>query len=1164
MRDFLTGIAALLAIALIALMVGPYFVDWNAQRERAAAWLSEQMGVEIRLNGEFRPAFLPVPAFDAEEVEIGPDQNPYFRARRLTFTLSAAALLAGKLQVSAIRADDAQIRRDLVRLPQEGALEALPDLMRRIAIEQGEISGLALVDSISANLPAGVARYDVSFAAPGIAGPYKIDVLDRAQGREYHAQIGKFEAARARLKGVVEDKHIGARISLDGLFALPGVPGRAIFDGAVIANGNPLLGGEAGRQVPFQLAARVIAQGDQIVVDPANLTLGTGAGAAQLAGRALVDLLPERPLLDLRLSAKRADIAPFFAEEREMLASLKVVSAMLAPGALSGTPFDARLEVGIAAAQLAGGQAQEVQIRAGLDDGHLTLQNIGFGLPGNARIAYRRDEAGNAAVGGVLDIAIGDLPSFMAWLHGPDLAAHLPASARFGAKLSGDLAAIAIGDMAFETPVGVVRGQGEFLLPRAGGRGAPRLSLKVLSEKFDARVLSALDPSPLAARLELAADLDIRGLSLDGQDLGSLLLSLERDQAGARIRQMRLRGKRGEELTLSGTMGTGLVQLAGKLDAERLGDLARLARALYPGALTEAFAARAATLEPALAVARMRITNEGGRAVWDIDAEGRLGGTKLAGRSVSTLAGGNWHASLEADLSNPDGGRLAAQLLGLPLQAGSSAGQVTIKAQGDPRREVRGHAEGEFGGMTFRFDGGFGAFRSNPLDGRLTLKATDLPGFGRLFVQETSVRNAAAEVAGRLYSDQAKLTLTGMEARIGGQPVSGEISFDLARGGQVAGQLRTGALSLPALLAPALGDGALDGEGGWSRASFPPAFAMPLAGDLWIEATEMRFANRFHLRQPRFVWRFAPGATAFEGLESAVGEGRLGGALALMRRGSKLEIAGRIDAARLPLGLGSARISGDIPFAGGGSTPFELVSSLSGAGTVMLDGFVVPEADPLALARVTAMPLEALQPLDENHVGGIVDRALRQGELRLPATNWPASLSGGLIRFGGTPMAPSSGISVTPAFTLDLPRREMETRLVMTSTQIPRDWRGALPEISLTQLMRLGMPGTRRNLQVSSLVNGFLAVAIQRDLERTEAFDADMREREMQLRRQRADAFMERRDREIRAFEAMVESEKRRQEEARRAEEKRKAEEGRLPLPGAPLDIAPRPALPPG
>lgn len=1226
MRDVLTALAALVAIALLALMVGPHFVDWNGQKLRVSEAFKGQTGIETRIGGALRITLLPTPELDVEDIEFGPIDAPIARIGRLTVLLSPMALLRGRIAVNSARADRSVFSRSAIGTSLEastGSVSTGSDRLAQIGIERLSLKSTRFVERIEpgAPPPAGSGALDIEVEAPSLAGPFRVHIHDPAQGRDINAHFGQLEKGRARLKALFEDKRLATRISFDGWFAVPGIAGRPIFDGAASFNGNPVVPGTDGVQLPFQGTARVIAHADQAIVDPVNLALGSGENALQLAGQGFFDFKSARPVVHIKLAAKRFDAQPHLATEAAQRggaapggtrAAGSEVGAQGRRGVLPADltrvlyqeqawvrslPLDIGLDLAVEAVQVPGALIKQVALNAMLRSGKMVIDTLSAELPGATRASFRRAvDAKDVPIDGRLEVDSENFQTLVGWVRGAEHAVDLPASATLSARLTSATAGVGLKEIRIASPAGALDGTGELLPAEPGKRALPKLVLDLAGERFDARVLAALDPLRPVPGVELATHLAVRKLTLDGQELGGLEVSLDRDGATATLRQLRLTGRKGEEVMLSGTASGDAIQLTAKLDAERLGDIARLASALLPGAATEAILKRATLLEPAIAVASFRIETKSGDAVWDVAVDGKLGGTVLKGRGQSSFTGADLSVQIEGDFANPDGGRLAGQIFGVPTPASQIPGQLTIKAKGNPRRLISGSATAALAGVDMTFDGGLNLFRANPLEGRFTLRSGDLAELGAALGGGAPVlkQGLSASAKGRLFTERAKVTLTGLDAKIGDDPVSGEVSFDLARAGQIAGQLRMATIALPSLLAPAIGRAWPQGDEGWSRAAFAPPLPPLVSGDLWIEAKRAVLVEGIVLDAPQFVLRFSPGSVAIDGFEAKAGEARIAGAVSLLRKAEKLVVGGQIDFARIPLsglsGGPGGRLAGTAPFSAEGDNPFDLVSTLSGAGRMTLDDLVIRAGDPQALPRVVAIPLDDLAPINENRVGALVERELQRGDLRIASATWPVSLLNGQIRIGGAAQtaADAREIMVTPTILVDLVRREAEARFAYAQTQLPKDWRGAVPEISLVLSMRhggrsgkAGEDGIRRTLQVSSLVNGFLAMSIQRDLERAEAFDADIREREAQLRRQRGDAFMARRLHEIHEFEqaseleaiqlrrrieAAVELERQREMALRLEHEtkEREAREREAVIPrapaasGAPLDLAPK------
>jgi flagellar biosynthesis GTPase FlhF len=166
---------------------------------------------------------------------------------------------------------------------------------------------------------------------------------------------------------------------------------------------------------------------------------------------------------------------------------------------------------------------------------------------------------------------------------------------------------------------------------------------------------------------------------------------------------------------------------------------------------------------------------------------------------------------------------------------------------------------------------------------------------------------------------------------------------------------------------------------------------------------------------------------------------------------------------------------------------------------------------------------------------------------------------------------------------LDLKTLNLEARGTLTARSAPKGWTGAPPFVVLGWRGPVAKPA--REIEIGPLVNGLAAVVLQRELEKIEAFEADISERarlnqrrDMERARERARREAEeaaRRAEEAAARQAAEEAaRKRAAEEAARREEaarqvrlrQQQQEERARALPNPPpIDIRPAPQIqPPG
>jgi hypothetical protein len=1126
LRESLTALAALLALALVSLAVAPHFLTWNLYRADISDWLGNRLGQPISIAGDLRITLLPSPEIDADLVTIGPADRAFIAAGRITVSLQLLSLARGGLQVSAARADRVVLREEL--FTESGLFTAMPVSDREIGIDRLDIRGLTLLQAGSDRVR--VQGLDLALEAPVLAGPHRFEVIDRSQGREIRGQTGRFESGRARLRATIEDHPRATRASLDGWVGLPGAGTRPLYDGSIQFNGNPVIGLRTeGAQIPFDGQARVIIVANQAIIDPVNVTIGPREKAISLAGQMFFDFAGARPAARLALQSRRIDLTPYLADSpeadrtRDRLTETAHALQALASGGEWQTPFDLEVELAVQALQAGAGQAQDIRVGFRQNAAGFALEQAEARLPGATQLMFRRGELASKPVEGALSLEVSEMAALLQQLDiEPD--PRIPAKVTLRTQLSSDLARYQFDQLRITSDGAELSGSARLELPQAGQRASMALQFDLGAETFDARLLGIADPLRAGgSAMDIAGKLQIRQLRLDQQVIGGLALTFAREAGQTRLDELRLTGRRGEELRLSGQAGQGRLQATAKLDAERLEDVSAIAAAIFPGPVSEWVRRRASLLAPAIAVANIRIESREGDSVWDIQSEGRLGATELQVTTHSEFRGDQLMLTLRGEATNSEAGRLLAQIRGENPAEGNRAGlrgpgQVRLHLEGNPRRTLRTRLQAGLGGLEIVAEGTMNPFRATPFDGRFTLQTVDLEPLHRALGNGAPAlaEGTPARIGGRYFAEPSKLTLTGFSADIGANRVQGEISFDFARGGKVAGQLRMGELSLATLLAPALPLPA-DGPSGlpplreaW-RAGTPPL----LAGDLWIEAKRMALPGGLSLDEPKFVLRFAPGLSAIEGLEAERGPTRWSATLSLMRDAARLQLVGRVAFARVPFGGSLARVSGEIPLTGEGGNWAELVASLAGAGRVSLEGASVAEADASGFARQLQIFLADSAAWDENRLGANLQQAMRGGRLDLPNQNVALSIVNGIVRMQPASFRQSTGaglVEIVPSATVDLPRQNIEARLLYRALEPPKGWRGSNPEIALAWQGRASVPPgeLRRSLQVAPLLNGLLAIALQRDLDTIEGFEADQRERQQFLRRSRGDAILER------------------------------------------------------
>ena len=104
MQTTLFGLAIALILALLAALVGPYFVNWNDHRAFFEAEASRLIGLNVRVNGPIKVGILPFPSVALGDIEIGPaGEASRLRARSLGIELGLGPLMRGEIRAVEMR-----------------------------------------------------------------------------------------------------------------------------------------------------------------------------------------------------------------------------------------------------------------------------------------------------------------------------------------------------------------------------------------------------------------------------------------------------------------------------------------------------------------------------------------------------------------------------------------------------------------------------------------------------------------------------------------------------------------------------------------------------------------------------------------------------------------------------------------------------------------------------------------------------------------------------------------------------------------------------------------------------------------------------------------------------------------------------------------------------
>lgn len=1118
MREILTIIAACLVAALAAALAVPPFIDWTQHRAAIADRLGQGFGGTVSLDGPVRLRLLPAPRLTAGAL-IAERPGLSVRARETRLELSAPALLRGAFEFTEVALDHADVALDPARIDLS-AMKAAP-----IAVARFEMKDATL--RLAGAAPVTLAHVDLDGAADTLAGPFRGEGLwrgDRTIGFAF--STGALDDGKLRGKFAFDHDASGTHVETTGDLTLAGEGPQ--FTGQAIATG--VAGG-----APARAGFALIATTASLRAEKIDARIGDEDHALNFSGEAA---LSADGVFSARMGAANLDLDRFRAGH----AIGELAQAASAPA------FDLRLAAD--SVTLAGEALTNVVVQASRAAGAAPRYRLEAGLPGRTRLRY--DGAFDWAapsITGALNAETRDAGRLARYVQpaAPQLARWLSAGAFARLAYEGGVRADARGLALDARRIDFDRSQlsGAIDWRAASAEEPARLTARLAAPVIDIDSLPDLGGlAGLAAQDDLALSLDARALRVAriGEapaETGRLRMRLNRSGGVTTLDDFSISDLGGASLSGAGRMNAQGGGLDFRLDAERLADLAALARRVAPGAASEAFVARAAALSPAHLNFGLALDSSG--AFTQANLSGEAGGARYSAQ-VAPAGAGRVQARLAVQAAEAAALLRQAGFAILPLK-GLGGARLEASGEGAVGGPLKTNARLDLAGVALRFDGETNlALDRASAGGRLTAESADIARLAPLFAFGAPDLSARIPVRGqaRLGVGAQGLVLEGIEAEIAGVRARGDLSR--AGAGVIGGRLSLDRLSASDLAALVLGAPQPAPAGAsWPRLKFAaPRFELPSA-DIALDAARLDLGDVV-AREASMRMTSGPGLLAATDIAAKIGEGRVTGEFALRREGGAAMAKARLTGENLALSSGpfSARASGLVDVAGAGGSMAELVGSLAGAARGTFEAARIAGAAPEALAQVVAEADKADTPLEPRAIAARLAQALDTGAQTLPAFAAEATIASGRIS-----LAPRTttldAATARLSGSLDLRTGALDMRETL-ALPTPAGWASA-PEIAIAWSGDHAAPV--RSVNADALIAALAERAIAREKERNAALEADIRERIFFNRRLKMDR---RNDEERRAAE---EERRKAAEEARRAAEEARRQQGAQPPPVA-------------
>lgn len=1106
MQTTLLGLAIAFIIALLAALIGPYFIDWNQFRPQFEAEAGRIIGVPVRVAGELDARLLPAPTLRLRSVTFGGNNDlGRLRADKLDVEFSLSALMRGEwrateLTVNGMAVDLGLDARGRVDLPSTAsgtfnlaslAIERL-NLTGRIALHDAasrstlELSDIAFSGDVRSL--AGSVRGDGRFTASGTRYPFRISSGPSADGSATRLHLNIDPGERAILA------------DLEGVLAFDNRLPK--FDGALtLAVPAAKKAGEAG-PTPWKLTAKLKADPAGAKFDQIDASFGAEDNALKVGG--VGDLrFGASPLLRAVLSARQIDADKLAGkDDAEPLRILPALRAGLA--AIPQAPIPAQIEFNSDQIMLGGRPLQNIAAELKTDGRSWTFQRLELRAPGMTQLSLNGAAPGADSFSGRLSVESSDPDTLVAWLQGRS---EVNRRSTRPLRLAGDVT-IAANHLAIDKLKADIEGgaiEGRIAFVQTGASKGSRIDAELKADRLDldaaASFVRALGGPQGEWPEEARLSLDVGRAISAGQELRPFAARLGYGPASLSLEQLRFGQTSGVTTEASGsfdrTKATG--KLALKSSANSLRELTALIEPFAPSVRT-----RFDAIAPLPGATRLKLDlsldrnaehadRSDARAVFDLDAPQLKATATLAAQTPVAAVNGididrlrNSDFTLDSKVSTPQAGALLA-LLGLDrvVAAGEGASQFEGRLSGAWRRPLQLNAKLSGGGLDADAQGSVELSAPEPKASvNLRVRNVNLaPLFG---TGPAGKSTQTVSLSSRLSLSGNRLTFDDLDGSAAGSHLRGRLAVTLDQEKSIDGEVGLDTLDLAPALALAVGAAGRDaGEplsagllGGWR-------------GRIAFQALRGTLPGGVELRPIGGTIRSDGQSLALDALKGGVGGGELSASFDARTGASGVALNARIELSNVDattlryrdLALPKGRASVQMALTSQGRSVAALTGALAGNGTVTLDSAEISGLNPRAF-EIAIRASDGGQVADDNRLRQLVEPALAAGPIAVASAQIPFTIRDGRLRVGATPLEAKNARAIVSGG-YDIPADQADIRASLTP--IMTGLSGAPPEI---QLFAAGPPDKlNRTVDLAPLSSWLAVRTIDRETRRLDAIE---------------------------------------------------------------------------